>query len=232
LVIDDKVIFVHVPRTSGTSIRRALLWGEDPNEPHNLLEVGDLKKGLFWGNQKHAYASMIKENIDPDVWNSRLKFSVVRNPWDRMVSMYGLFRKRHKGDKIKARKFLLSFRKIPNLNSSSKLDHFIDHMMRLNFDDWIYHCIEFGWNTCMYLDEERSMVEIPQCRWHEGVDKVFRFEDRQTINDFLVGMGYHPTVVENQSTSRRDWRTYYNETTYDLVAELFQEDIELYRYGE
>jgi hypothetical protein len=232
MIIDDKVIFVHCPRTSGTSIRRALLKGQGPNDPENLQEVGALHKGLFWNNQKHSYASMIKDNIDPEIWQTRLKFSVVRNPWDRMVSLFGLFKKRHVGNKIKANKFLLTIRDLPDLKSKAHQLSFINKAMELSFEEWIDFCMQRGWDNYLYLGEDVPLIQIPQNRWFDGLDKIFKFENREEIDNFLVDMGYEVAVPENQSEKRdKDWRSYYNARTYDLVAEWYREDINRFGYG-
>lgn len=232
MVINDKVIFVHCPRTSGTSIRRALLKGEDPNDPENLQSPGNLKPGLFWRNQKHAYASMIKENVPQEVWETRFKFSIVRNPWDRMVSLYGLFRKKHLGNKYKINKFILSIRDLPHLKNMAERKEFQEYALGLNFKDWINFCNVYGWNNCLYLGQETPLTRIPQCRWFDGLDKVFKFEDRKEIDDFLKSIGCPISVPENASDDRRDWREYYDQDSYTLVESYFREDIERFNYGE
>ena len=72
-----KIIFIHIPRTSGTSIESAFKF--------NMDKVGG----------KHLKASEIKKNIGNDKWNNYFKFSIVRNPWERFASMYSMpfFRK-------------------------------------------------------------------------------------------------------------------------------------------
>ena len=63
------LIFVHIPRTSGTSIEVALQGYPVPD--------------AF----KHYKSSMIKCMLS-DSWDSYFKFTVVRNPFDRVVSLY------------------------------------------------------------------------------------------------------------------------------------------------
>jgi hypothetical protein len=65
-----KCIFIHIPRTGGTSIEVSIQ-GRDQ-----------------WGiesTEKHLIASTAKK-IYADFWNEYFKFSFVRNPWSRMVS--------------------------------------------------------------------------------------------------------------------------------------------------
>ena len=68
---DSFIIFVHPPRSSGTSIE------------HCLLDSGTVPD-----NSKHLNARQIKEYLGEEAWNNAFKFGVVRNPWDRMASLY------------------------------------------------------------------------------------------------------------------------------------------------
>lgn len=67
----EKIIFIHVPRTSGTSIEQFLL----KNRP--------VPDGI-----KHLRASQLHKMIGPAAWNEYFKFSVIRNPWDKVISHY------------------------------------------------------------------------------------------------------------------------------------------------
>lgn len=59
-------IFIHINKTGGTSIRNA--FGID--------------------GYQHRTASQIRALIGVDAWQSLFSFSVIRNPWDRLVSIY------------------------------------------------------------------------------------------------------------------------------------------------
>jgi len=70
---DRKLLFIHIARTGGTSIECALV-GED-----------------WWNIQsetKHLSARQARKYYGEKIWNSYTKFSVVRNPWNRVVSMW------------------------------------------------------------------------------------------------------------------------------------------------
>ena len=59
-------LFIHVPKTGGTSIANAL----------------DLP------NVMHVSAVQERRDAGDEAWNSAFKFAFVRNPWDRIVSQY------------------------------------------------------------------------------------------------------------------------------------------------
>ncbi|MBD2579671.1 sulfotransferase family 2 domain-containing protein [Oscillatoria sp. FACHB-1406] len=68
-----KLIFIHISRTGGTSIETALA-GKD--------------WWLIDAPTKHITAAQARQLYGEKIWNSYTKFSVVRNPWDRIVSMW------------------------------------------------------------------------------------------------------------------------------------------------
>jgi hypothetical protein len=79
---EQKAIFIHIPKTGGTSILR--MFGLE-------LEVKDFN--IFYHQDNtceydHASAKFLKQNINPDIWNESYKFAVVRNPYDRLVSEF------------------------------------------------------------------------------------------------------------------------------------------------
>ena len=67
---EKKIIFVHAPRTSGTSIEKSILNGK-----------------LVPDTMKHLRASQFKKMFNEE-WDKFYKFTIVRNPWDRIISMY------------------------------------------------------------------------------------------------------------------------------------------------
>ena len=71
---DEKVTFIHIPKTAGTSISR---WYFE-----NILNTIEDKYIL----KNHIFSNEI-ENLAP------ITFAVVRNPWDRLVSMYVFIKK-------------------------------------------------------------------------------------------------------------------------------------------
>jgi hypothetical protein len=92
-----KFVFVHVPKAAGTSVTNAL----SKYTTYQDLEMG----GTHFGEQiqpaykkrfgigKHTPASGIREVIGQDAWDSMFKFSIVRNPYERVISTYKFLNK-------------------------------------------------------------------------------------------------------------------------------------------
>ena len=244
--IDSRVIFVHNPRAAGTSIRRALVHGENPHL--SVSWPGNLKSSVS-RNRKHGLASYVKAKLPPRIWDRRFKFSVVRNPHDRLVSLYGLFRRpmeeryqaeggpTKRGDpRWKLDKLIASLHRDGMDQRLLKLQKLklLRMAFGLGFKDWLKFCDEYCWNAIAYIEESRAglprpLTCIPQVEWFDGLDRVFKFEELDELYDVLVGMGYPVPVVENQ-TEREPWESYYDAETFDRVAATFHEDIRRFGY--
>ena len=64
---EHKFLFIHIPRTSGSSIESQF---------------------IFDKNTKHWILNDWKKYLEPEIFDSYFKFSFVRNPWDFIISKY------------------------------------------------------------------------------------------------------------------------------------------------
>lgn len=92
----DKKIFIHIPKTAGSSVETRLLekdsvvtgggsvWGSIPPEKKKIY------LGVKYNEMKyapHAKAYELK-SLYLDLWNDYESSAIVRNPYDRFCSMY------------------------------------------------------------------------------------------------------------------------------------------------
>jgi hypothetical protein len=79
-----RFVFVHIPRTGGTSVETALAaLSRDP--------VRFVARGNTAFPHKHDSAAELAARLGAD-WGRYMRFSIVRDPWARMLSDYKFFR--------------------------------------------------------------------------------------------------------------------------------------------
>ena len=91
-----RFLFIHTPKTGGTSIQRVLRPYADcpkPNTANRLLGLFGIHANLFTPERerrfrKHVSAIQVQRQLSGNVYENLFKFAFVRNPWDRMVSRY------------------------------------------------------------------------------------------------------------------------------------------------
>jgi len=74
-----KFIFVHVQKTGGSSVWRALAPFCDPAD-FELMQRHRL--------HSHSPASQVIEALGRDIWDEYFTFAFERNPWDKCLSLY------------------------------------------------------------------------------------------------------------------------------------------------
>ena len=80
-----KLIFFHLPKSAGKSVNEVL--GVKTSDKTNI-ESG-LKQTILLGTDLLVF----NKKMYPEKWEEYIKFTIVRNPWDRLVSLYH-FRKK------------------------------------------------------------------------------------------------------------------------------------------
>jgi chondroitin 4-sulfotransferase 11 len=108
-----KFLFVHIPRTGGTSIEK--------NFPN------------YTEKRKHWTLNGLKEILDLEIFDEYFKFSFVRNPWDFIISKYKdvWFTSEHPGGPIgelagKSLKYFLEHYKTPSHEKGETFHDYFD----------------------------------------------------------------------------------------------------------
>lgn len=119
-MISDKLelIFIHIPKCGGSSIEQ-IFWSKEERVESNLW-MGFIDKyhnKFQTGGLQHLKATQIRLSVGDEKFKAYLKFSVVRNPYDRAVSQYIYMQSR------------------PDLRDfvgMKKNDSFIDYLYKIN----------------------------------------------------------------------------------------------------
>ena len=180
-----KIIFIHITRTGGTSIESA---------------IGGKDWWLIDPNSKHLSASMTRALYGDTAWNSYFKFSFVRNPWDRIVSMYATgwwF------NKLTVEKNGSSYPTMKNFILSHRPHDTEKHGYKF------YHDI---------IDEDLDFIGR-----YENLEEDFRAICAKT------GLS-NITFPHEELRYREHYSAYFDDETLELVQDIYKVDIEKFGY--
>ncbi|TCK31128.1 sulfotransferase family protein [Ancylobacter aquaticus] len=196
---ERKIIFVHIQKTGGTSITAHF------GLPAELPE-------------KHFTARELRDLYGRAQWDTYFTFSVVRNPWDRLVSWWSMIDAHRAG-----------------WQRGGRLNAFQTYVLEraTTFEEFLAHCGDEVRDSdgakSIYLNQIDYLVDETGALM---VDRVCRFErlaeDFREVMDRTGIPGPLPVV----NTSRRgDYRRYYTDETRALVAQIYARDIAFFGFG-
>lgn len=84
MLISNHCLYVHIPKTGGTSVRQVVF---DHSQACMISVMTEAPGGPLRGGKysPHQMMSQIRRHLNLDcLW----KFTIIRNPWDRFVSWY------------------------------------------------------------------------------------------------------------------------------------------------
>ncbi len=182
----DNFIFIHINKTGGSSIEKAL------NIPF-----------------AHRTALEKIEKIGRQQWENKYTFTIVRNPWDKVVSHYHYC--------LQKDKTVIGVR-----------------ISTIGFADWVK--LFYGNKDSLHGKAPTRMF-MPQSNWitdHDGqilVNFICRFENLNDDFNYVCGkLGKTAILPHVKPSNHGNYRDYYDEETIEMVACWFSKDIENFGY--
>lgn len=216
-----KFIFIKSAKTAGTSLEAALsnyCGGDDVVTPlgdysvnrdetgqwvHQAMNPGDF--------QQHDWGITIRDKVGPEIWNNYFKFSIARNPWDRVVSL-----------------FTWKARNDPALRPQK---HFY-HRLGIPFDELqetrklFSEFVKGDWKT----NDRFYIIDGELC-----VDFIIRYE--HLTDDFQEVCGKIgvprielPRLKVGFRPGQYHYSQYYDQESKEIIAERHQHDLRLFGY--
>lgn len=188
---DKKAIFVHIPKCAGISVNKALF--------------GNLAGG-------HTTLEHYLNIYEPKNILSYFKFTIVRNPWDRVVSAYHFLQQggMNQPDKTFYQQELAKF---------SNFEDFVKNWLRYPENLKKYHHFQ---TQSHYILDKHNKVPLDFIGYLENIDKDFAHICKK--------MNIKATLPNSNQSKRNNYQDYYSNETRDIVAEVYKQDIELLGY--
>ncbi len=186
-----KTIFIHVPKCAGVSVNHTLF--------------GNLAGG-------HATLNDYLHVFEPELIENYFKFTIVRNPWDRLVSAYFFLKKGgfNKDDKDWFEREL------------SQYDSFEQFVTEWVNKENILRYHHFRPQTNYIFDKYRK---IP-------IDFVGFFENLDDDFDYIANkIGVPDHLPKKNAGEHKRYQDYYNDKTMEIVAKVYEEDINVLGYN-
>lgn len=212
-----KAVFIHIPKAGGTSIETCLC--DFPLFRHKLINkynwYGNIKNDDIKYELDHSTMAYLKNNCK--YYNQNyFKFSVVRNPYARLVSEYHYCKYQYS-------------RYIKNLDS---------------FKDFIYEIKSKFKYIIQNKEKDHLYVShyLPQYLFTHNyrkvliVDKVYKLENiKEDWKDICKNLNIEKDLVKVEKYSSKheyNYLDYYNQELKDIVYDLYKDDFIIFNYNK
>lgn len=179
----DNFVFIHINKTAGSSIEKAL------NLPF-----------------EHKTALEKIEEIGRKRWDEKLTFTIVRNPWDKVVSHYHY--------RVKTNQTNLRVNPI-------------------GFKEWVK--LTYGYQDAYYYNNPKMFMPQTLWISDENdeiiVDEIVHFENLESeFNKVLKRIGKNAPLTHVKKSKRGNYREYYDSDSIEIIRNWFKRDIEIFGY--
>jgi hypothetical protein len=203
-----KCIFVHIPKTGGTSIETALgMFGnwkvENCETLFGLIQSAEIEEKKFLSHFLQHLTFPEIQSLVPG-WGGFFSFSFVRNPWDRMVSVYS--------------------NPDPNMIMHAKSDGI--ELQGISFHDFLLNTEKI---QQIHLLEQHKFILDQQKR--ALVHFIGKFENlERDFKNVCQSLGIERQLPHCRKSQHRHYRDYYTAETREIVTQRYQQDIDIFQY--
>lgn len=205
-----RCIFVHIPKTGGTSIETALGMFHSWKIENTDALFGKIQSPALVEKQwltrylQHLSWCELCELVPPDERQKYLTFSWVRNPWERMVSIYS--------------------NKDPDMLEHARQGGL--ELKNLSFSDFVAATLDF---PHVHLRPQHEFILDRE--GNQAVDFIGRFDNFSA--DFAIlceKIGTEIALPHTNKSAHTNYRAYYDARTRALVDQKYRIDAEAFGY--
>jgi hypothetical protein len=199
-----KTIFVHIPKTGGTSIEQ-LIWPVEKGRAESDLWMG-LVDGFHnkyqTGGLQHLLAIQIRQELGANIFNEYFKFCFVRNPWDKAISQFSYMKKRQ------------DLRDFIGMKAGDCFKRYLELIKRTEHVQWMpQYKFVFDGNG-------ESLVDF--VGYFEKIERDIRCVLSQ------VGLEYK--YMPHLNKSERDPGIIHDAESYEMIKEMYSQDFISFGY--
>lgn len=205
-LLNDKYLFVHINKSGGGVIT-------DIFSRNGNTKITNVHRSL----KDMLKIAKEKYNIDR---NNLFILTIVRNPYDRMISIFFFYHKKH----FNSPEFFSG-----NPSIDNDFNSWIKYIYSDNFDRNRKHgevnifkycfCNQLNW----LKDDNEDLIKI---------DKILRYEKNEYDELFgsIIKLSKYDTKKLIHPTKHTHYSDYYDNISIKLVTEHYKEDIEYFQY--
>lgn len=202
----DYLLFLRIPKNASSSIMEHLgdrnLLAKYERKLQQSLDK-EIYKGFFAAT--HARPHEL-ESVINSIELKAFSFAVVRNPWDRVVSMYHFAKKMGLADLF-------------NLNNDLSFDDFCEVIESRRWDRSFLP-------TFKQVEWTHGSIEVNEILRFENLSKDFsNMIQNNSIKDIS---SYLPHI---NKTNHTDYRDYFSSRTKKIIHSVFEEDCDAFKYN-
>ena len=206
---DKRILFIHIPKCGGCSVIKTLKYVDQLGSHHVVTTL----------QPKNSKIHTTAYEYDLDQYD--YIFTFVRNPWARAVSFFFW-------NKIMFREFTAEqlSKKMSDSDISDHLDHILNPENQQankfkSFTDWVNDGMIGFYNQHMYKYINPSV-------------NIFKLEDnsawKRLLNDLDIIKDVKCSMLHENRSVYKNYKTYYNNKTKLLVKHIFRSDINMFKY--
>tara|TARA_Y100000296_G_C5120514_1_gene230163 strand:+ start:139 stop:879 length:741 start_codon:yes stop_codon:yes gene_type:complete len=219
----DKIAFLHIPKTGGTSVE------------HTIQRV--------WGSaqERHYNVRQMQEVLENEDINEYKIFTVVRNPFDRIISTWRWWVYHHDGHysipyleqyivpRTTFKEYVMMIKEYfkGNINTENNSSKVIINSERAPLS--VSHIEKLDW---WLVKDDGSLVECDFLRF-ENLNNEWR-KYKETLPIFKELNIKHRLPHKNGTglmPITRDRKKLYDDETYEIISEIYKDEIEMFNYG-
>ena len=210
-----KKVFVHIPKNAGCTIRlnpeiNQYVIDANPDTHKSKEYTKELLKTMNAIGDHHGYSHARWRDFKPSLTSSYDSFSIVRNPWDRVVSRYFFAKKTIEIEK----KNPIGYADI------SSFEAFLEERHKWGNKPYMWHRAIRGWyNQADYVTDENDVIRCDILR-----QEKLEFD----LKSYLKIMDMPRS--RNVTGLNKDYRTVYTPQTIQIVADWYKKDIDTFGF--